>query len=258
MGIHRGLDHCDDATVLLVGGLTVERVIMASMLTGFNCTVDSVPCGKDILTARSKSYDLILVDSRLFHKGRGPILPLIDEARRRFSHLHGPKHVPTVVFSATKSSGLPFADAHIRVPFQTEEVRRIVALYCGFSRADSGERISEAFATDDANESSFAAYLDRVELGRALVTLRAELDAFVAASNGQEWRCLARRAHAIISSARILGFLALAKASQHFEQCVVRGAACDRPYRELLAEIDLVGHRIDRRRATTYACSMSA
>jgi CheY-like chemotaxis protein len=256
VGRFEDLHHCDTAKVLLVGGFTVERMIMTAMLNGLGCSADCVTGAQEIVAAQSRSYDLIFIDARMLHESHvaGPSLV---EALRNFKPPHRPIRAAVITYSAKTSSDLPFADAYIRVPFVAEDVRRIVALYCGSASAGGGDKIGGDFVADDADES-FAGYLDRAALGRALVTLRAELDAFAAVSDLQDRSYMARRAHAIISSARILGFPALARASQQFEQSVAHGDICDLTYEAFLTQIDLTRHRIDHNVPTFRSDCVSA
>ncbi|WP_158811696.1 Hpt domain-containing protein [Beijerinckia sp. L45] len=229
---------------------------MTAMLTGLECGVDCVADTREILAAQSRSFDLIFLDARLLHRKHLAMLSLV-EALRKFGPPHHDIRAAVITYSAKTSSDLAFADAHIRVPFVAEDVRRIVALYCGSALAGGGIKLGGDFVADDADDS-FAGYLDRAALDRALVALRAELDAFAAVSDLQDRSHVARRAHAIISSARILGFPALARASQQFEQSVAQGEICDLTYEEFLTQIDRARHRIDHNVPTRIPDCVSA
>jgi CheY-like chemotaxis protein/HPt (histidine-containing phosphotransfer) domain-containing protein len=228
------------AHVLLAEDVAMNQELAVAMLTRWGHRVDVVADGAAAVDAVMRTrYDLVLMDVQM---------PGMDglEATRRIRGLGG-AHVRLPIIAMTANvlprdverCRLAGTDAHIGKPFVPEILRALVEHWAG-----QGSAAPEADPAAQADEAEHdATVLDdlREMMGpaRLAIMLRqfvADLDSRLrqAPADAAGWQGIRSDAHALISTAGMLGFNALSEAARSLEQaCLAAPAGGPEPAMQL-------------------------
>ena len=238
----------EGAHILLAEDVAMNRELALALLTQWNHTVDVVPDGAAAVDAVMRTrYDLVLMDIQM---------PVMDglEATRRIRQLGGAHAtLPIVAMTANvmardvERSRTAGADDHIGKPFVPDKLRAIVAHWA----AKAGPGPVEGIVRASTNPICNAATLDELRAMLGADSLAAMLRNFstdldVRLREGpdghQAWQAILFDAHAIVSSAGMLGFDHLSQECQSLEEICAAPSFADQDAHEQLRK---VRHEID-------------
>jgi PAS domain S-box-containing protein len=211
------------ARILLAEDVVMNQELVVTMLTRWGHTVDVVSDGAAAVDAVMRSrYDLVLMDVQM------PVMGGL-EATRRIRQLGGAfKHLPILAMTASvmardvEAGRAAGANAHVGKPFVPENLRATVAHWSALGQGEfEAETLGlEAVAVHD--QTNLAAIQDMAGAAAVVSLLDkflTDLDSRMATEPGDAdgWRIAAGDAHAIVSSAGMLGFIPLSEACRTLE-----------------------------------------
>ena len=214
----------EGALILLAEDVVMNQELVVTMLTRWGYTVDVVPDGAAAVDAVMRSrYDLVLMDVQM---------PVMDglEATRRIRQLGGAfEYLPILAMTANvmaqdvEACRVAGANAHIGKPFVPSKLRATVAQWAapGLCPPEIRTETPETVPVHDADvlaeiEAMVGAPVVASMVAKFMTDLVSRLT--VEPRVVDEWRSVGSDAHAIVSSAGMLGFIALSEACRKLEQ----------------------------------------
>lgn len=221
------------ASILLIGGFELEHAILMSIARSMGVGVERARTIEDAQGATG-GCDLALFDARLCAAAR---MTEIEAVRQHLRARLAGRTVPFVVFSGRADPKIEAmnVDATIATPFRFEDIRTLLDARRPIIAQSSARPIEDGEQGED-EDWSFAAYMNQTDVAKARERLRRDLDAFIGLCATDAPLESARRAHMLISSARILGYSDLARACQRFERSLTCGEG-KQSAQDILAEI---------------------
>jgi PAS domain S-box-containing protein len=215
------LPHAEDLSILLAEDVRTNRDLAVALLRSWGHAVDVVADGAAVVAAvHARDYDLVLMDVQM---------PLMDglEAARRIRALDGARsQVPIVAMTANvmredvAASAAAGMDGHVGKPFSPDELRASVDRFARRRPSSAPRRPAWALPkTDVLDVATFETLAGTLGLAPAeglLAALQVQLDE---TWNGNpsvpdDWECVRKQAHDLVSAAGLLGFSSLSMASR--------------------------------------------
>ena len=212
------------AHILLAEDVAMNQELAVAMLTRWGHTVDVVADGAAAVDAVMRNrYDLVLMDVQM---------PVIDglEATRRIRRLGGAfETLPIIAMTANvlardvewcRAAG---TNAHIGKPFVPDNLRAVIAHWTGTSTSDQSASSLETLKPPRLDTATFDGLVDMIGADKVVSTLckfLEELDRRFAdePSDASTWQTVGSDAHALVSTAGMLGFDALSGACRTLEE----------------------------------------
>ena len=201
----------------------MNQELVVTMLTRWGHTVDVVSDGAAAVDAVMRScYDLVLMDVQM---------PVMDglEATRRIRQLGGAfEKLPILAMTASvmardvEAGRAAGANAHVGKPFVPENLRATVAQWVALGQGEVEAETPKLETVPVHDQTTLAAIRDMAG-ATAVVSLLSkfltDLDSRMATEPGDAdgWRIVGSDAHAIVSSAGMLGFIPLSEVCRTLE-----------------------------------------
>ncbi|GJD96683.1 PAS domain S-box protein [Methylobacterium iners] len=237
------------AHILLAEDVAMNQELAVAMLTRWGHSVDVVPDGAIAVDAVMRNrYDLVLMDVQM---------PVMDglEATRRIRGLGGAHaELPIIAMTANvlprdvERCRLAGADAHIGKPFVPEILRALVTHWAGTGSAGPEAGPAGGSGHDGTVLDDLGEMIGPARLATMLRRFVAELDNRLAEApaDAAGWQGVMGDAHALISTAGMLGFTALSEACRTLEQtCQTAPPDGSQP----ASQLQRVREEVDRARA---------
>jgi signal transduction histidine kinase/CheY-like chemotaxis protein/HPt (histidine-containing phosphotransfer) domain-containing protein len=228
------------ARILLAEDVVMNQELVVTMLTRWGHTIDVVSDGAAAVDAVMRSrYDLVLMDVQM---------PVMDglEAMRRIRQLGGAfEKLPILAMTANvmahdrEACRAAGANAHVGKPFIPDTLRATIAQWLTWGQ---GEPEPDAIILDTAalhDPAALAAIQDMAgapAVASILGKFLSDLDIRMAIEplDVDGWRMVGHDAHAIVSSAGMLGFVLLSEACRTLEQMCTSGSIDEQAARRQL------------------------
>jgi CheY-like chemotaxis protein len=213
------------ARILVAEDVPINQDLARELLESLGHVVDVVSTGAEAVAAVQKtSYDLVLMDVYM------PEMDGLAATRAIRALDHPAKSVPIVACTANvlpvqvaqiREAGV---DGHIGKPLRRADLQGVVSGFASSSKSPAP--VAEGAAEADQHEfEGMVRLLGPQKIGAALALAENDLRGLLYddSRSPAQREALARRAHALISTARLLGMTALA------EQCSELQQACGDP-----------------------------